>query len=107
MVHLDFLNDIILQRAARKGIFHRYREAVPRWFCLHFGTLCKGYSSVQGCAGGNADKHTFLGCDESACRKSILVRYGDDFFIDFGIQYLRNKAGADSLNFVRAGSAGG
>ncbi len=76
-------------------------------FAFVFGTLCKGYSSVQDCAGGNADKHTFLGCDESACRKSILVRNGDDFVIDFGIQYLRNKASADSLNFVRAGSAGG
>lgn len=85
------------------GIGKQYRDG----FAFIFGALCKGYSSVQGCAGGNADKHTFLGCDESACRKSILVRYGDDFVIDFGIQYLRNKAGADSLNFVRAGSAGG
>ena len=39
--------------------------------------------------------------------KCILVRYTNNFVVNLGVEYIRNKAGADTLNLMRAALAGG
>ena len=45
--------------------------------------------------------------DLAAGGKGILVFHGDDLIVDAGIQHLGDKPGADALNLVGAGYAGG
>ena len=46
-------------------------------------------------------------CQLAAGLKGCLIRNADDFVIDRSIECLRNKAGADALDLVRAGSSAG
>ena len=39
--------------------------------------------------------------------KCVLVCYTNNFVVNLGIEYIRNKAGADTLNLMRAALAGG
>ena len=39
--------------------------------------------------------------------KCILVCYTNNFVVNLGVEYIRNKAGADTLNLMRAALAGG
>ena len=39
--------------------------------------------------------------------KCILVCYTNNFVVNLGVEYIRNEAGADTLNLMRAALAGG
>ena len=54
---------------------------------------------------GDADQNTFGLTDFFAGGKGSLVLHGDDLVIDTGVQHIRNKAGTNALNLVRAGAA--
>ncbi len=53
--------------------------------------------------GRDAYQQTFLQSQLPGSFKGLLVGNGDNLIENIGIQYGRDKSGADSLNFVRAG----
>ena len=57
---------------------------------------------MEGSTGRNTHQDTFLASCQSSGGEGILVRYGEDFVIDAGVQHSRDKACTDSLDFVSA-----
>ena len=87
----------------------RYPAAAQQSFCpcfaLVFRTFGKLNACPDGCAGGNADQHALAAANQLASGKGIIVFNREDFVIDVRIQYIRNKAGADPLDFMCACNA--
>ena len=53
--------------------------------------------------GGDSHQHAFLFADPTGHGEGFIVAHRDDLVDDVEVQIVRNKAGARSLNFVRAG----
>lgn len=70
-------------------------------------TLGQLNSSPQSSTGGNTYEQTLAVSELARGFKCILVCYTNNFVVNLGIEYIRNKAGADTLNLMRAALAGG
>ena len=74
-------------------------------FSFVFRTLCQFYGRPDGGSGRDSHQHAFLPSDASSVRKGVLIGNGQNFIIDFGIQVVRHKTRANSLDLVCAGNS--
>ena len=90
----------ILKHRSREITFSCVREEGYNCFAFVFGAFCK----LSGCpycsARGNSHKYAFLAGELSACFKGIFILYGDDLIIDFRIECVGDKSGADTLDLM-------
>ena len=63
--------------------------------------FCQFNGCPDGGTGGNAHKNALGFADLFAGCESVFILHGDDFVVNAGIEYLRHKPGADSLNRMR------
>ena len=67
-----------------------------------FRTLCKLQCCGKCRTGGNTGQDTFLLRKQLRCLKCVVICDLDDLIVNLGIQGIRYKACADSLDLVRA-----
>ena len=71
------------------------------------GRLATLSAAADGGSGGDADQQAFLFGQAAGVVERLLVGDLDDFVDQLGVQHAGDKAGADSLDLVRAGLAAG
>mgnify|MGYP000638747619 CR=1 FL=1 len=69
-------------------------------FSFIFGTFLPAQWRPKPRRGGNADQHAFLPGDLTAGFKGGPAGYRNNLVINFSVQHLRNKPGADALKLV-------
>ena len=74
---------------------------------LVLGALGQLQRSPHGGARRNTHEHALLVAHGAAGGKGVVVLDGDDLVIDLGVEDVGHKAGADTLDLVRAGLTAG